>query len=126
MAAQFLAIRRHSDSSTCNVLELGIVRLMRFHYGCSPRTRPHAPLPRRLCRSYWRTSLFRRQTALPPGTPPRRHRPPRRAHHHLLSYRDLLVAQYRPKPAFLAFLSLPPLIPASTRVISVPTCAVRL
>src|SRR6266446_1341117 len=110
-------------SSTYNSPESRTIRLMRFHYGSSPRTRPHAPLPRRFCRSHWRTSLFRRQTALPPRTPPRRHRLPRRAHHHLLSDRDLLGAQYRLKPAFMAFLPLPPLIPASTLAISVPACA---
>src|SRR6266849_3871590 len=88
---------------------------MRFHYGSSPRTRPHAPFPRRL----WRTSLFRRQTAVPPRPSPRRHRPSRRAHHHLLSDRDLLGAQYRLKPSFLAFLPFPPLIPSSTRAFSV-------
>src|SRR6266446_3248147 len=106
-------------SSTYNSPESRTIRLRRFHYGSSPRTRPHAPLPRRLCRSHWRTSLLRRQTALPPGTPPWRHRPPWRAHHHLLSDRDLLGAQYWPKPAFLAFLPFPPLIPSSTRAVSV-------
>src|SRR6266404_468001 len=110
-------------SSTYNSPESRTIRLMRFHYGSSPRTRPHAPFPRRLCRSHWRTSLFRRQTAVPPRPSPRRHHPSRRAHHHLLSDRDLLGAQYRPKPSFLAFLSLPPLTLAPTSAISVQTRA---
>src|SRR5882724_13260635 len=113
-------------SSTYNSPESRTIRLRRFHYGSPPRTRPHAPLPRRLCRSHWRASLFRRQTALPPGPPPRRHRPSRRAHHHLLSDRDLLGAQCRPKPAFMGFLPLPPLTLAPTSAISVPACTVRL
>jgi len=37
------------------------------------------------------------------------------------SDRDLLGAQYRPKPSFLAFLSLPPLTLAPTSAISVQT-----